>query len=106
MKPLKKLPEYFSAKTAHSVNVYLERMGLVPVEGGYNSPHESLGYKESKPALYSPKKYADGWGVFVQYFYENTIMRQQNRRMPNDEFNAIFGKRPVNNLVCFHGGFV
>lgn len=106
MKPLKKLPEYFTAKTAHSVNVYLEKMGLVPVEGGYNSPYESLGYKESKPALYSPKRYGDGWGIYVEYFYEGTIMCQKNRRIPQKEFIAIFGKLPINNLVYFHGSLV
>ena len=106
MKPLKKQPEYFSAKTAHSVNTYLEKMGLVPVDGGYNSPHESLMYKESKPALYSPKKYADGWGIFVQYFYEGTMMRQQNRRITDKEFVALFGRRPINNLACFYGSYL
>lgn len=98
--------EYFSAKTAHSVNVYLEKMGLLPVDGGYNSPHESLGYKESKPALYSPKKYADGWGIFVQYFYEGTMMRQQNRRITHKEFMFIFGKLPINNHAFHHRGML
>lgn len=103
MKNVKIRGNYFSASAEDVVKTYLEEMGLTPVNGGYNNPHASLGYKEKKPALYSPKKYADGWGIFVQYYYEGTIMRQQNRRIPHDEFLAIFGRLQGNIVQCKTG---